>query len=239
MKRVVLVTGANKGLGYFSAYEFVGLGYDVFFGVRNPKNARRLEEELATKGLSARTVILDVSSSAQINDAITLIENTVGRLDALVNNASVFPDVKEPGNFRKCSVLESRIEDIQEAMQVNAYGAFLLSQVAIPLMRKNNYGRIVNISSSFGQLEAMEGGWPGYRLSKVALNAITRIFDHEFKAENILINSLDPGWMKTDMGGMSAPISPADSAKEVVRLATLPDGAISGCFIEKGRVIPW
>jgi NAD(P)-dependent dehydrogenase (short-subunit alcohol dehydrogenase family) len=106
-------------------------------------------------------------------------------------------------------------------------------------MVKNGYGRVVNLSSGMGQLSDMNGGWPGYRISKVALNAVTRIFADETKGTNVLVNSVCPGWVRTDMGGKEAELSPAEGADTIVWLATLPEGGPTGGFFRERKQIEW
>lgn len=128
---------------------------------------------------------------------------------------------------------------INRAMTTNVYGPLLMSQALVPLMKKNNYGRVVNISSGLGQLSDMGGGYPAYRISKTAINALTRMFAGELKADNILVNSMCPGWVKTDMGGPDAPRDVQEGADTAVWLATLPDNGPRGKFFRDRQEIPW
>lgn len=128
---------------------------------------------------------------------------------------------------------------INRAMTTNVYGPLLMSQALVPLMKKNNYGRVVNISSGLGQLSDMGGGYPAYRISKTAINALTRMFAGELKDDNILVNSMCPGWVKTDMGGPDAPRDVQEGADTAVWLATLPDNGPRGKFFRDRQEIPW
>ena len=128
---------------------------------------------------------------------------------------------------------------VREAMETNVYGPMLLCQAFVPLMRKHRYGRIVNLSSGMGQLTHMNGGCPAYRISKTSVNALTRILADELKDENILVNSMCPGWVKTDMGGAGATRELPEGADTAVWLATLPDGGPNGGFFRDRKAFEW
>jgi NAD(P)-dependent dehydrogenase (short-subunit alcohol dehydrogenase family) len=124
-------------------------------------------------------------------------------------------------------------------METNVYGVLRVTQALIRLMKKQNYGRIVNVSSGMGQLHDMGGGSTGYRISKTALNALTRIFASELQGTNILVNSVCPGWVKTDMGGENASLTPEQGVDTIVWLATLADGGARGGFFRNRKPIDW
>jgi NAD(P)-dependent dehydrogenase (short-subunit alcohol dehydrogenase family) len=149
----------------------------------------------------------------------------------LVNNAGIYID--------RNSVFDTQIDTLQETMETNVYGVLRVTQALIPLMKKQNYGRIVNVSSGAGQLSDMQGGLPGYRISKAALNALTRIFASELQGTNILVNSVCPGWVKTDMGGSNAPLTPEQGVDTIVWLATLVDDSPTGKFFRNRKLIAW
>ncbi len=128
---------------------------------------------------------------------------------------------------------------MRQTMETNVYGPYLLCQALVPLMKKNNYGRIVNISSGLGQLNDMGGGYPAYRMSKTAINVITRILAAELAGTNILVNSMCPGWVKTRMGGEGATRSVEEGADTAVWLSTLPDGGPTGKIFRDRKEVPW
>ena len=128
---------------------------------------------------------------------------------------------------------------LQETLETNSFGPFVLCQKFAPLMKKHHYGRIVNLSSGMGQLSEMNSGWPAYRMSKSALNAVTRIFADEYGDAGVLVNSVCPGWVRTDMGGPGAERMPEDAAKGIVWAATLPDDGPTGEFFRDGESIAW
>ena len=157
----------------------------------------------------------------------------------LVNNAGVFLDPGWQGTPGDSSALLADPETIRKTFEINTLAPLCLIQKFVPLMKKQGYGRIVNVSSGMGQLAEMEGGFPGYRISKTALNAVTKMIAAEVKETNVLINSLCPGWVRTDMGGKDAHRSVAEGADTIVWLATLDNGGPSGGFFRDRTAIPW
>ncbi|HSS66369.1 MAG TPA: SDR family NAD(P)-dependent oxidoreductase, partial [Gammaproteobacteria bacterium] len=137
------------------------------------------------------------------------------------------------------SIFQAERELLRESFDVNTLGPLLVAKSLVPLMRRNDYGRIVNVSSGMGQLSDMDGGYPGYRISKTALNAVTVILARELEGTNIKANSVCPGWVRTDMGGDNAPRSPEQGADTIVWLATLPDDGPSGGFFRDRKRIAW
>jgi NAD(P)-dependent dehydrogenase (short-subunit alcohol dehydrogenase family) len=155
-----------------------------------------------------------------------------GRADVLVNNAALYL-----GEGR--SVLEASLEDVQATMATNVYGPLLLCQAFIPTMRRQRYGRVVNVSSGSGQLSTMSDDAPSYSLSKAALNALTCMLAAATAGTNVLVNSVCPGWVRTDMGGRRAPRGVEEGASGIVWLATLPEGGPSGGFFRDRKRIAW
>lgn len=176
---------------------------------------------------------LDVTSEQSVKTFAGWLEATCKRCDVLVNNAGVMADP------RGSRVLDSRPATYRETFETNLLGPLMLIQALVPLMKKGGYGRIVNLSSGQGQLSDMGAGTPAYRISKTALNALTRTCAAELSGGGILVNSVCPGWVKTDMGGPSAPRTVAQGADTAVWLATLPEGGPSGGFFRDRKPIPW
>ena len=227
------MTGANRGLGFETARQLTLKGIHVVLGARTEAKAREAAARIQKlTGKEATGVGLDVRDPASIENAARFVEKTFGRLDILVNNAGVL--VHEESAFN------ARIETLRETMETNVYGPFHLMQRLLPLMRKNGYGRVVNLSSGMGQLSEMNGGYPSYRVSKTAINALTRIFSEEAaEAGDVLVNSVCPGWVKTDMGGLGAELSVEEGADTIVWLATLPSGGPTGGFFRERQSIAW
>lgn len=239
-KKIAVVTGANRGLGLAAVAALALRGYRVFLTTRDLDNARPAHRKLTEMGLNVELHPLDVADPLSRSEFCRLLHETVGRLDVLINNAAVMLDtVKRGGSEEIGSAQEIPVETVALCMETNVYGPYDLIQKLAPLMRKGRYGRIVNVSSGLGQLQEMGGNWPGYRISKTALSAVTKIFAAELKNDNILVNSVSPGWARTRMGGASAPLSAEQGADSIVWAATLPDHGPNGCFIENRTVVPW
>ena len=187
---------------------------------------------MQAEGLDVSYYLLDVTDADSVQRLAQFINSEYGQLDILINNAGVLLDSSD-------SILNTKIDTLHQTINTNLYGPFLLCQALIPLMEKHKYGRVVNVSSGAGQLSDMNSGYPSYRISKTALNALTRILGNELKGTNILINSVCPGWVKTDMGGANASRTPAQGADTIVWLATLPDNGPTSGFFRERQPIPW
>jgi NAD(P)-dependent dehydrogenase (short-subunit alcohol dehydrogenase family) len=230
VERVALVSGGNRGLGYEVARQLAALGYTVVVGSRDLARGEEAARELG-EGVVAKQ--LDVTDQESIERTIASIADELGRLDVLVNNAGV-----EGGGW-STSATDVDLDEVRDTLETNLYGAWRLTQAALPLMRRNGYGRIVNLSSGMGQLSDMGGHAPAYRVSKTGLNALTRMLTAELGDENILVNSCCPGWVRTDMGGPHANRSVEEGADTPVWLATLPEDGPRGGFFRSREPIPW
>ncbi|TGM74876.1 SDR family NAD(P)-dependent oxidoreductase [Leptospira mtsangambouensis] len=229
-ERIALVTGANRGIGKQVSIDLAKQGIYVLIGARNPGEA---EDTLAAvKAVGKGEILsLDVSKEQSISEALDTITGSFGKLDILVNNAGIFAD---PGSF-----FDTSSEDLHRTLLVNLYGPLRMIQVFLPMMIQNNFGRIVNVSSGMGQLSDMGGGYPAYRISKTAINALTNVASFEAVGKNIKINSVCPGWVKTDMGGASATRPVEKGAETIVWAATLPDNGPTGKFFRDQKEISW
>lgn len=234
--KIAIVTGANRGIGFETCRQLAKRELKVILTSRDRTKGTNAAKTLQSEGLDVIAYPLDVTQPDSIQQLKQFVEGEFHRLEVLVNNAGIFPDMARPGNH---SAFDTPIDTVRDAMETNVYGPLQLLQTLIPLMKQNGYGRIVNLSSGMGQLSDMNGGYPGYRLSKTALNALTRIFADELKGTNILINSVCPGWVRTDMGGANAPRHPEQGAETVVWLATLPKGGPTGGFFRDKQPIAW
>ncbi|WP_017653836.1 SDR family oxidoreductase [Fortiea contorta] len=234
-KKVAVVTGGNRGLGFEASRQLAKQEYQVILTSRNEMKGQAAAQKLQDEGLNVQFHHLDVTSDESSRILAQFIRQEFGKLDALVNNAGIYIDVQSNSN----SIVNSQIETIEKTLETNLYGVLRVTQALIPLMKEQNYGRIVNVSSGMGQLTDMEGGSPGYRISKTALNALTRIFASELQETNILVNSVCPGWVKTDMGGAEAPRTPEQGVDTIVWLATLPPGGATGGFFRDRQLIDW
>lgn len=230
-KKIALVTGANRGLGFETCKQLSQLSVTVLLTSRDPIKGEVAAKQLIDKGLDVIFYQLDVSDRSNIKDIFTKIENQFGRLDILINNAAILYDKDQ-------STMNADLELVTKALTTNLFGPWLLCQAFVPLMEKNGYGRIVNVSSGAASMHYMEGGTPAYGISKVALNALTRKLASELGRKNVLVNSVDPGWVATDMGGHGGrPIE--DGCRGIVWAATLPNNGPSGGFFHDGEPELW
>jgi NAD(P)-dependent dehydrogenase (short-subunit alcohol dehydrogenase family) len=212
-----LVTGANRGIGLEVARQLSARGFDVLASARDPS---RVPDDL-------RAVRLDVTDQA----TVAALRREVGELDVLVNNAAIHYDTWQQANSADLDV-------VREALETNLLGAWRTTQAVLGLLRRSGHGRIVNVSSGAGQLTGMSGGTPAYRVSKVSLNALTRMLAAELRRDGILVNSVCPGWVATDMGGPGGrPV--AEGAAGIVWAATLPDDGPTGGFFRDEQPLDW
>jgi NAD(P)-dependent dehydrogenase (short-subunit alcohol dehydrogenase family) len=227
--RVALVSGGNRGIGLEIVRQLAERSITTILGSRDEESGRKAAEEL-----SGNVVVqgLDVSDEKSVGRLASFVEKTFGRLDVLVNNAGVSNDEGQRG-------VDADLDRVREALETNLFGAWRLCEVAIPLMQRHGYGRIVNMSTGMAALEDMGGGSPGYRVSKTSLNALTRILASELRGSGILVNSVEPGWVQTDMGGSRAPRPVGEGAEGAVWAATLPNNGPTGGFFRDRRPIPW
>jgi NAD(P)-dependent dehydrogenase (short-subunit alcohol dehydrogenase family) len=227
--RVALVSGGNRGIGREIVRQLAERSLTVILGSRDGEQGRA-----AAAGLSGGVVVrqLDVADPESVDRLSRSVEEEFGRLDVLVNNAGITNDEGQRG-------VDADLERVREALETNLLGAWRLCEVAIPFMRRHGYGRIVNISTGMAALEDMGGGSPGYRVSKTGLNALTRILASELRGSGILVNSVCPGWVQTDMGGSRAPRPVEEGADTPVWAATLPKGGPTGGFFRDRRPISW
>ncbi len=231
--KIALITGGNRGIGFAVCKLLKDLGHTVILTSRNSKDGKT-----AAQKIGVHFCQLDVTKEKSRIACKKFIEKKFGRLDILINNAGVYLDNPDP-NVYEAPAFETSISNLKKTLEVNTIAPFRLCQLFIPLMQKHNYGRIVNISSRYGQLATMRAGDAAYRISKTALNAITKIFAAETKSQNILINSIHPGWVKTTLGGSNAQLTPEQGADTIIWAATLPDNAPTGRFFFERKEIEW
>jgi NAD(P)-dependent dehydrogenase (short-subunit alcohol dehydrogenase family) len=231
-QQVALVTGGNRGIGLEICRQLARLGIRVILGSRDTAKGVAAARDLTAARLQVEARELDVADEESIRECMRWIRRDLGRLDILVNNAGI---MVEEGDAQP----EHEIQIIRDTMQTNVYGPILLSRLATPIMKSRRYGRIVNLSSSMGSLNEMGPGYIAYRMSKAALNVVTRVVAAETQGMGILINSVDPGWVQTAMGGSGASRTVEKGAETPVWLATLPDSGPTGGFFYDRRSITW
>ena len=232
MQRLGIVTGANRGIGFEVCRQLARLDYRVLLTSRDTAKGQASAQTLAEEGLPVLFHQLDVTNEASIAALRKFVVKEFGCLDVLVNNAGIY--LKGDN-----SVMTLSLDILQRTLETNLFGALRMCQTFIPLMRKNNYGRVVNVSSTMGQHAQMHDMSAAYRLSKDALNALTQMIASSIHGKDILVNACCPGWVQTEMGGPHATRSLEEGADTIVWLATLPSGGPSGGFFKDRKRIEW
>ncbi len=232
-KRVAVVTGGNKGIGFEICRQLAGRGLRVVLTSRDAGRGQEATEKLVAEGLDVVFHLVDVDSDDSVAALAAHVEKQQGRVDVLVNNAGIMIDPSGHG------VLDTSPAIFRETLETNFFGALRMCQAIVPIMQRGHYGRIVNLSSGLGQLDEMGDGTAAYRVSKTALNALTRMVAAAVKGEDILINSMCPGWVRTDMGGPNAARAVDVGAETAIWLAMLPHDGPTGGFFRDRAPIPW
>ena len=237
--KVALVTGANKGIGLEIARQLAQKGSTVLIGARNAQRGEEAAQTLKNEGLNARFVLLDITDQKSVDDAAKTVEADFGKLDILVNNAGIAVDANP--------VSETDMDVLRRTFDTNFFGMFAVTKAFLPLMRKAEAGRIVNMSSGLGSLTQMsdtespyyEVNPFAYNTSKTAVNALTVLLAKELKDTPIKVNAADPGYVATDLNGHSGPRTVEQGATAPVRLATLPAGGPTGGYFDENGTVPW
>ena len=226
MSDIALVTGGNRGIGREVCRQLADRGFTVLLTARSEDSGIAAAAEVG-----AHPVRLDVTDNASVGAAAEEVERLHGRLDVLINSAAITYDTWQRAASADLAV-------VREAAETNLYGPWRMVQAFLPLLRKSSHPRIVNVSSEAASLAGMGGGTPAYNTTKVALNALTCMLAAELHSDRILVNSVCPGWVATDMGGPGGrPV--AEGAAGIVWAATLPDSGPTGGFFRDGRPLPW
>ncbi len=231
MEKIVLITGADRGIGLEIGKQLLAKGLAVVFTMRNMAVGRPIVDEIRKYNKKAWFHQLDVSEEQSIADMVAYIEEACPRLDVLINNAAILHD-------KNHASVQVSLQAMRETMEINLYGPMMVTRALIPSLKKSNDPRVINISSTMGQLSSMGAGYAAYRISKTALNALTVIQSKELAREGIKVNSMCTGWVSTLMGGPDAPRTVDEGAKTAVWLATkkkIPTGK----FFKDNKEIPW
>lgn len=241
-KKVALITGANKGLGYEMAKQLAQAGVKVVVAARDTAKGEAAVEKLKHEGLDVEFLKLDVTDKEDFPKAAEFIESKFGKLDILINNAGISAD-----GLAGTSVSATTEHSLRTTFETNFFAPIFLTQALLPLLKKSDAGRIVNMSSILGsQTFHATPGSPiydfkalSYDASKAALNSFTIHLAYELKDTNIKVNSAHPGWVKTDMGTDAAPMELPEGAKTGVALALLDEDGPTGGFFHLGKPLPW
>jgi NAD(P)-dependent dehydrogenase (short-subunit alcohol dehydrogenase family) len=230
-QRLAIVTGANRGIGLEVVRQLTQQGMTVILGARDLEKGETAAAKLAVEGLKVLPRQLDVTDDNTITRLAAQVEEEFARLDVLVNNAGILYDT-----WQKPSTAD--LNTVQEALNTNTFGPWRMCKSFVPLLRRSQHGRIVNVSSGAGSIASMGDTTPAYSVSKAALNAFTRTLAAELKSDGILVNAICPGWVATEMGGAGGrPVE--DGAASVVWAVMLPDDGPTGGFFRDGQPLPW
>jgi NAD(P)-dependent dehydrogenase (short-subunit alcohol dehydrogenase family) len=243
MNKIALVTGANKGMGLGAARQLAQQQIKVLIGARDEQKGRLAAKSLQDEGLNAEFLLLDVTQEDSVKLAAQTVTQEQGRLDILINNAGINPEYPQ-GIF---TFEQLPFDLLMQIYQTNVFGAFLTIREFLPLLRKSTAGRIVNVSSSVASLTGQSNpespyygvNTVGYNSSKTALNAITVQLAKQLVGTPIKVNSVCPGWVKTDMGTDAAPKTIEDGIRIIFKLATIAEDQPSGGFFNEDGIIPW
>ncbi len=229
--KIALVTGGNRGIGFSITQGLLNKGYQVIITSRSLDKAKQAAEKLNYLG-QVIPVELDVADDNSINQALESLQQKIDKLDVLINNAGIYPD-------EGVNILTIERELLDKTLNTNTFGAIRMVQEFLPLLKKSQDARIVNISSGFGEIDGLSADYPSYCLSKLALNGATIMLSQALRSQQIAVNSICPGWVKTDMGGDSAPRTPEQGADTAVWLATEAPRNQTGKYWRDRKVISY
>jgi len=229
-KNVALVTGGNRGIGFEACRQLAVRGFGVILTARDAVKGMKAAKTLQAEGLDVTFLRVDVTSDQSIAEAVRGIADDPGRIDVLVNNAGVYLD---EGN--SLTTIDPSL--FLQTIDTNLGGTYRMIRAVIPMMERQKYGRIVNVSSGLGSMDSMSAGTGSYKVSKLALNGLTRVMADEVNDKQIKINCMCPGWVRTDMGGSFAPRSPKKATETILWLAELDETGPTGGFFRDKKAI--
>ena len=243
-KKIALITGANRGIGFETARQLGQKGIKILLGARNEEKGLEAERKLKTEGLDVEFILLDVDDAKTHESAAKYIAETFGRLDILINNAGIYIDESENGAPVQAS--RTSLDVFRKTFETNFFNIIGLTQTLVPLVKKSDAGRIVFLSSGLGSLTLHSDPnspiynykVPAYDISKTALNGYAVHLAYELKDTPIKVNAAHPGSVVTDMNA-NGEIPVEEGAKTSVSLATLPADGYTGKFIYLGEELPW
>jgi NAD(P)-dependent dehydrogenase (short-subunit alcohol dehydrogenase family) len=231
-QRIVLITGSNRGIGLETARQLARRGFHIVHAVRDERKGREAVEAIQASGGQATFLSLDVSRSESIRAAASQYAAIADHLDVLINNAAIYPD-------QGLTILTVARDRLDQTFQTNTFGPLEMTQAFLPYLRRADAARVINVSSGLGQLDGMSPTVPSYSLSKLALNGLTIMLAQALQADHIAVNSMCPGWVRTDMGGPNATRSVEQGADTAVWLADEAAHELTGKFFRDRQEIPW
>ena len=235
-KKTALVTGGNRGIGFAICQGLLTAGFDVFLAARNQEKGQAAVDKLSTDNNSVQLVELDLAEDQSINNAVNSVSQITDSLAVLVNNAGIYPDLR---GSKGVNILTVSRDLLIKSMNTNAFSPIVITQAFLPLLEKATNPKVINVSSGNGQLDGLSADVPSYSLSKLALNEATILLADALQAKNIAVYAMCPGWVKTDMGGASAPRTPEQGADTAIWLATEGTMSESGKFFRNRSEQPY
>jgi NAD(P)-dependent dehydrogenase (short-subunit alcohol dehydrogenase family) len=232
LQRIALITGSNRGIGLETARQLARRGFHIVMAARDEGKGPQAAEGIRAQGGKATFLSLDVSNSDSIGNAAGQFAKIADHLDVLINNAAIYPD-------RGWTILTLPRDRLAQTFQTNTFGALEVTQAFLPYLRRAAAARIINVSSGYGQLEGLSPDVPSYCLSKLALNGLTIMLAEALRAGRVAVNSMCPGWVRTDMGGPNATHSVEEGADTAVWLADEAPHELTGKFFRNRQEIPW
>lgn len=230
-KKTILISGANRGLGWETARVLVYRGWNAFLGTRDSTLHGQTVEEFAAHG-SASWIHLDVSRTESILSAVSWLGQQTEKLDCLINNAGIYPDAG-------WTITTIPRQQMERTFNTNTFGALEMTQACLHLLKRAQSSRVINVSSAMGQLEGLSTSFSSYSLSKLAMNGLTLMLSSELSSSGIAVNSVSPGWVRTDMGGPNADRSVEEGAKGIIWLADEAPHDLTGKFFRDGKELSW
>ena len=228
----ILVTGGNKGIGFEICRLLARGGHHVILSARSAERGEKAVKALAAEGLKVDFLLLDTGDDSSIQRAARELKQRIKALHVLINNAAILNDWQG-------SVLNTNAADLRETLNINTVGPIVLTLALLPLLEAGKPARVINVSSQLGSVQNMTDGWASYGISKAALNAATRKLAQALKGRGISVNAASPGWVKTEMGTDSAPLSVEHGAQNIIRIITDMPATLTDHYLEENGEIPW
>ena len=228
----ILVTGGNKGIGLEICRQLAKLDHHVILSARSAERGETAVRELAQAGLKVEFLLLDTADENSILRAARELGQRINALHVLINNAAIL-------DLWQGSILDAKAADLRDTFVTNTLGPVLLTQALLPLLEAGKPSRVINVSSQLGSVQNMTDGWPGYGISKAALNAATRKLAPALAPRGISVNAASPGWVRTEMGTENAPLTVEHGAQNIIRLITDVPASLTNHYLEANGEIPW
>ena len=228
----ILVTGGNKGIGFEICRLLARGGHHVILSARSAERGEKAVKALAAEGLKVDFLLLDTGDDSSIQRAARELKQRIKALHVLINNAAILNDWQG-------SVLNTNAADLRETLNINTVGPIVLTLALLPLLEAGKPARVINVSSQLGSVQNMTDGWASYGISKAALNAATRKLAQALKGRGISVNAASPGWVKTEMGTDSAPLTVEHGAQNIIRIITDMPATLTDHYLEENGEIPW